>query len=1015
MSDLLPISVSTRAMDPVTATLGQAQLTYDFPAQQGADIRVRRVRAGAEAFLDYGIDYTVQGVGNLAGGTVTLTPAALAADVYTVDGLAVLDRAASVVVNGKFASAQIDKDFNRALFRDQELRRDLTLATTGLGRALRVPAGETVAELSPAALRANSYLGGDGAGAIRFFPLPLIEGSNVLDFTTFPSRVLLAAADPVLGLVALDEARRYGLFAFHAGNFAAQVAADPLQGVYVAPVADATGASGCWVRQGADEQLAVTWFGALMDFNTGTLTGSDDGPAFHAALKLVEFRVSGRIVWPPGNGYVNTRAESITASTQIDVEVVGAGERVTTIHVGTGTRGFLACVNLGNYRVSASVSGLSLFLLGQADPTGSLAAAVSLTSGSAEITVSHPAHGRLAGDVVRIKLDRALAITGATAANPCVLTVVGHGLFTGDAGKVTGVVGMVKLNATLATVTVVDADHVSLDGIDASAYLAYVSGGTFTADSVGGVRVNGEYRVATVPGVNSYTITTRASGEALTDLASAAIAGGAGTLRYTYPRRGMLANPFQTVSGSRDVTVKLAAHGALPGDILRFLTTTVVNGITVQWTYTVISVIDADTLTIRDDRTSAGASATSAGWEGGSAEYMLFTRIPISISNRPGGSAGPVPRAVIENVSIDSALGGQNFAHIMINLLGTPRPRLSNVFLQGRNGDGSFDLAGQKLDCWCGINVTDCYTPVLDGVRTQQLRYGALSAANNSGAEGFVWKLSSFAEIDVGVRRECRSREPGITIDGGHVNYRSQGFEFVNAKNGSVRGVLFYCTAEPQEVPEVTRFADVAQLAGTNDVTVEGCRSSFDYGISNRFLVYTDTATITDATFIVRNNRLDVPSLALFKAESVNHIVLSGNDLMGGASQTVSIAGVAYHHEIEMYKNAGSGDYVLTRSMVPATANKTVRDNEDIFANNKAGSAQRVTMFDPATAAGRTYHIVNWQAQQVLCVDALNVLQNWIVPLDGSAATSVILPAAAGSWCTLLAQGGLLYKIAGSA
>jgi len=72
------------------------------------------------------------------------------------------------------------------------------------------------------------------------------------------------------------------------------------------------------------------------------------------------------------------------------------------------------------------------------------------------------------------------AITGATPANPCVLTVVGHGRTTGDIVVVAGVGGMTQLNNNLFTVTVVDADHISLDGVDATGYTEYASGGTIT-------------------------------------------------------------------------------------------------------------------------------------------------------------------------------------------------------------------------------------------------------------------------------------------------------------------------------------------------------------------------------------------------------------------------------------------------------------------------------------------------------------------------------------------------------
>lgn len=69
-------------------------------------------------------------------------------------------------------------------------------------------------------------------------------------------------------------------------------------------------------------------------------------------------------------------------------------------------------------------------------------------------------------------------ITGATQTNPVNLTIVGHGMTTGKALQVTSIVGMTQLNDKIYTVTVVDADHVTLDGVNGTAFTAYTSGGS---------------------------------------------------------------------------------------------------------------------------------------------------------------------------------------------------------------------------------------------------------------------------------------------------------------------------------------------------------------------------------------------------------------------------------------------------------------------------------------------------------------------------------------------------------
>lgn len=145
MSTALPISVSTRRMAPVTATAGMRQITFNFPVMRETDVRLLRTRAGGTVELTYGTDFTVWGVNEPEGGTVTLATGALAGDVYVVEGDAGLDRLASVTANGRFSSAQIDRDFDLALIRDQELRRDVNDVSQALATAgVPVPGGQPV-------------------------------------------------------------------------------------------------------------------------------------------------------------------------------------------------------------------------------------------------------------------------------------------------------------------------------------------------------------------------------------------------------------------------------------------------------------------------------------------------------------------------------------------------------------------------------------------------------------------------------------------------------------------------------------------------------------------------------------------------------------------------------------------------------------------------------------------------------------------------------------------------------
>lgn len=77
------------------------------------------------------------------------------------------------------------------------------------------------------------------------------------------------------------------------------------------------------------------------------------------------------------------------------------------------------------------------------------------------------------------------AISGATQANPVQITSTAHGLSTGAKIRIESVVGMVELNhddpsgVASYTITVVDVDNFTINGIDGTAFTAYTSGGTW--------------------------------------------------------------------------------------------------------------------------------------------------------------------------------------------------------------------------------------------------------------------------------------------------------------------------------------------------------------------------------------------------------------------------------------------------------------------------------------------------------------------------------------------------------
>jgi hypothetical protein len=73
------------------------------------------------------------------------------------------------------------------------------------------------------------------------------------------------------------------------------------------------------------------------------------------------------------------------------------------------------------------------------------------------------------------------SITAATRANPAQITSNDHHLQTGSIITISNVQGMIELNGGTYTVTVLDANNFTLNGIDSTAFTAYISGGNWVS------------------------------------------------------------------------------------------------------------------------------------------------------------------------------------------------------------------------------------------------------------------------------------------------------------------------------------------------------------------------------------------------------------------------------------------------------------------------------------------------------------------------------------------------------
>lgn len=292
--------------------------TYDFPCDNSDELKVYLDN------IEQVSGYTV----NLTSKTVTFTSAPASGQ----DG--VIARFTQVTqqvdysrtsnsVNLSALGAQLDE----IVYRIQELDRDIT-------RAIKVNFG--VAETALPDPESDKLLAWNTAATAlvnkAVAQLDLVEIINTVDMapnsaTAVPSQysvnvgklqkvatrtALKELTTRIHSVVYLFESGREGMFVFYSSDLSTEVAADPEEGVYVAPDSDATGVSGAWVRQFT--KLSVEYFGA-----SASATRAANTTAIQAAINFAQL-YTGYLYFPalyPTSG-------PITVSKNIVLEGVSA-------------------------------------------------------------------------------------------------------------------------------------------------------------------------------------------------------------------------------------------------------------------------------------------------------------------------------------------------------------------------------------------------------------------------------------------------------------------------------------------------------------------------------------------------------------------------------------------------------------------------------------------------------------------------------------------------------------------
>lgn len=163
------------------------------------------------------------------------------------------------------------------------------------GKALVVKGDETGFELGGGGAADDITYDNTGSGLSAGDVQAALDELAGRDVIRTADRIALKALDGTKTPVAViyAEGGRSGMFAFAGADLSAQVTADALEGIYIAPASDDTGASGAWVRL-VGNAYDLRWWGTVGDGVT------DDASAIQAAIDTVLALGGGTLIGPIG-------------------------------------------------------------------------------------------------------------------------------------------------------------------------------------------------------------------------------------------------------------------------------------------------------------------------------------------------------------------------------------------------------------------------------------------------------------------------------------------------------------------------------------------------------------------------------------------------------------------------------------------------------------------------------------------------------------------------------------------
>lgn len=303
--------------DEYTASSGQTVFNYTFKIYESSDLNVYQTPAGQD--FDDGTDittaYTVSGVGDAAGGTITLNTGATVGDRITIVSAIPSSRSTDYQTNGDFLPSVVNDDFDRAV----------SLAKQAEGLARRSPkfdeSRQAVSNFSLPKPIANTFWRVNGAA------------TGLESFTATGAAV--TAEVPVAGYVEL----RALTSASYADGQVINITNDGIAGQFVVKTGTVTDNGGTLIvftddsnrycERIYDGAAYVKWFGATGDGVT------DDASDIQAAIDHIESINGGALYFGTGTYRCNS---GLTVTNQ-GITFIGESRINTIIEINADTTG----------------------------------------------------------------------------------------------------------------------------------------------------------------------------------------------------------------------------------------------------------------------------------------------------------------------------------------------------------------------------------------------------------------------------------------------------------------------------------------------------------------------------------------------------------------------------------------------------------------------------------------------------------------------------------------------------